>query len=129
MFDWIQYLRLAQWLCGAGPSPDEEARLRCAVSRAYYAAFGRARRYLVELLGEQDIPTTGEVHEFVINYFREADDTDVALLGSDLDDLRDLRRDADYAPDVGGWPPTATNSLLVAQRVIDALLALPAAPW
>ena len=46
-FDWSEYLTLAQELTSASTSsPIQEAHLRAAVSRAYYAAFCKARNYL-----------------------------------------------------------------------------------
>ena len=41
-FDWTEYLTLAQELV----QREEEACLRSAISRAYYAAFGKARERL-----------------------------------------------------------------------------------
>ena len=39
-FDWSEYLKLAQELAGQTGNPaSQEARLRAAVSRAYYAVF------------------------------------------------------------------------------------------
>ena len=46
-FDWSEYLNLAQELAGRPTSlSNEEARLRSAISRAYYAAFCKARNHL-----------------------------------------------------------------------------------
>lgn len=45
--DWHEYLVLAQWL-QANPPPSgvsQEVAYRCAISRAYYAAFCYARNY------------------------------------------------------------------------------------
>ena len=39
-FDWSQYLNLAKELAGQATIPaEQEARLRDAISRSYYAAF------------------------------------------------------------------------------------------
>ncbi len=45
MFDWRGYLTLAEQLSSYGVS---EAELRTAISRAYYAAYHRASRYVRE---------------------------------------------------------------------------------
>jgi uncharacterized protein (UPF0332 family) len=43
-FDWLEYLIVAQEMFGeASDTAHEDANLRCAVSRAYYAAFHQAR--------------------------------------------------------------------------------------
>jgi len=48
MFDWSDYLELSRQLVGESGATIQEARQRCAISRAYYAAFCRARNYLVD---------------------------------------------------------------------------------
>lgn len=49
VFDWAQYLTLAEDLReGRGSTVNEEARLRSAVSRAYYTAFCLARDLLID---------------------------------------------------------------------------------
>ncbi len=50
-FDWREHHRLAQWLqANTPPGMTREGACRCAISRAYYAAFGytvnNARDYL-----------------------------------------------------------------------------------
>ena len=47
-FDYIDYLYLAQELVGQTPpqAAQPEAKLRSAISRAYYAAFLKARAFL-----------------------------------------------------------------------------------
>jgi len=61
-FDWSEYLKLAQELAGQTVSPaNEEAKLRSSVSRAYYAAFCKARNYLRDIEG-CSIPSTPEAH-------------------------------------------------------------------
>ena len=64
-FDWSEYLKLAQELAGQTVSPaNEEAKLRSSVSRAYYAAFCKARNYLRDIEGHS-IPSTPEAHRYV----------------------------------------------------------------
>jgi hypothetical protein len=43
MFDWSDYLTLAKQLA----TNADEASKRAAISRAYYAAFGLARNYVI----------------------------------------------------------------------------------
>ena len=63
-FVWSDYLELAKELLGgAVGSPLEEAKLRSAISRAYYAVFNEARDYLVLNKPDLIIPNTGEAHE------------------------------------------------------------------
>jgi uncharacterized protein (UPF0332 family) len=47
IFEWMHYLRVAEeFLTEAKDSPNEQALLRSAISRAYYAAFHHALAYL-----------------------------------------------------------------------------------
>lgn len=68
-FDWTEYLRLSEKLTGAGTTPpSEEGKLRCAISRAYYAAHHCARNYLRDI---QRIPEKRD-HGYVRKWFQEA---------------------------------------------------------
>jgi uncharacterized protein (UPF0332 family) len=127
MFDWADYLVLARELVQRGePSgASEQSRLRCAVSRAYYAAFGRARGYLSLRLGEAKIPDGPEVHEFVVTWLQQDSDRRCRKVGEDLDSLRQYRNDADYHAEVAGWGSKAHASLRWASRSVDQLEKLP----
>lgn len=53
-FDWKKYLELAEYIYeNSSILPDKEACYRTSVSRAYYAAFCIARRYLQESDGKR----------------------------------------------------------------------------
>lgn len=88
-FDPLDFLSLAESLV-AGSQPDE-AQLRTAVGRAYYAVFLRARE---DLLAQNRIATsgTGADHGIVVAGLRQRDQT----LGDQLDWLRVRRARADY---------------------------------
>ena len=58
-FDWSEYLNLAKELANQAIAPaNQEAKLRTAISRSYYAAFINARNYLRDKEGIL-IPKTG----------------------------------------------------------------------
>lgn len=51
-FNWKEYLDLAKWLVNATPpGVSQEGLYRCAISRAYYAAFGHSMGYAKNYLG------------------------------------------------------------------------------
>ena len=50
-FDWQHYLEFARFLQTQTGAPYQEAALRTAVSRSYYAAFGHAHEYACDYLG------------------------------------------------------------------------------
>lgn len=123
-FDWSEYLKLAQELAGQAVSPaNEEAKLRSSVSRAYYAAFCKARNYLRDIEGHL-IPATPEGHAYVRDEFKSSPNRLRRKIGDDLDRLRIRRNRVDYEDSVTGLPSTATMSLKSAQYVISALSIL-----
>lgn len=123
-FDWSEYLELAQELAGEGASPtSEEAKLRSSVSRAYYAAFCKARNHLRDI-ERQTIPKGGKVHAYVRNQFKDSTDRPRKKIGNDLDRLRLRRNKADYDDYVSGLSQMAVASLKSTQDVISTLNTL-----
>ena len=130
MFDWAGYLTLARELVEPGEAQNtaSETKLRCAVSRAYYAAFGRATAYVSQLVGPDEVPDDWTVHQFVVDWFRGYPDRRLKKIGRRLDDLRLYRNDADYHANVSGWRNKAEASIAWASSSIDELQQLPGAP-
>ena len=113
-FDWCKYLELAQQLATDiqemhGEVNEEiadvylkEAKLRSSVSRAYYAAFCKAREYLRDI--EQDSRLRhsnhgSQIHRYVIDDLmgrKEKKDKNLKSAGDKLDRLRALRNESDY---------------------------------
>lgn len=120
-FDWLDYLILAQELASqAISSSNQEARLRCAISRAYYAAFCKARNHLRHK-EHQSFPNSGRVHQTVIETFEKSHDPIHQMVGQFLRNLRANRNIADYE-DVVIDPPGITKGTLVqAEQVISLL--------
>lgn len=68
-FDWSEYLNVAKELAGIATNPaNQEAKLRAAISRAYYAAFIKARNHLRDNEGHS-IPRTADAHRYVWEQF------------------------------------------------------------
>ena len=121
-FDWLEYLDLAQELARppTGPS-SQEARLRSAISRSYYAAFCKARNHLRDKEGDDTIPSGGQVHSYVRNQFMGNSDRVRKKVGENLNQLRIYRNKADYDDIVAGLPATTKRVLKQAKRVISTL--------
>jgi len=69
-FDWREYLTLARDLqAGRASSVSQEAIDRCTISRAYYAAFGRARNFAELRLGFPEMEEA-DVHGKLIRHLR-----------------------------------------------------------
>lgn len=123
-FDWSEYLELAQELAGERASlASEEAKLRSSVSRAYYAAFCKARNHLRDIEG-QPIPKGGKAHAYVRDQFKDSTDRSRKKIGNNLDRLRLRRNKADYDDFVSGLSQFAIASLKSTQDVISALNTL-----
>jgi len=96
MFDWLEYLTLAQELTSTSiTSPIQEAHLRCAISRAYYAAFCKARNHLI-YKEHAPVPYNVNVHMYVGSTFENSIDTTRQTVGALLHHLRSTRNVADY---------------------------------
>jgi len=96
-FDWQEYCSLATSLaspiCNVG---NEEARLRSAISRAYYGAFNRAK---VRLLGGGYRPRGRDTHEQTILGIEQAGQKQAAAFLRRMKEAR-LWADYDEAPNV-----------------------------
>lgn len=87
-FDWNDFLNLAEELNNGNPT---QAKMRTALSRAYYSAFIQCRNFLGFSADRKP-----EIHLRVINRFKESDDSTETSIGNVLFDLRELRSKADY---------------------------------
>ena len=119
-FDWKQYLDLARELSQPTTSNagTHDARLRSAVSRAYYAAFCHARNYSRDWL--KFVPNhTADDHGRLRAFLNDGKRRGIALK---LDQLRQWRNDADYSDSVTSDLATmATYAVSEASKLLDLL--------
>ncbi len=119
-FDWKLYLDLARELSQPTTSNagTQEARLRSAVSRAYYAAFCHARNYSRDWL--KFVPNhTADDHGRLRAFLKDGKRRSIALK---LDQLRQWRNDADYSDSVTSDLATmATYAVSEAGKLLDLL--------
>ncbi|MEW6212218.1 MAG: hypothetical protein AB1631_28070 [Acidobacteriota bacterium] len=95
-FDWQEYLHLAKHIRdNCEQLPNEEAALRCAVSRAYYAAFCYACAQAEQRYGFKRTKTPQD-HFGLRQQFHARG---MSGLTGKLDDLRKWRNDCDYEDD------------------------------
>ncbi len=113
-FDWKQYLSFADELS----KRSEEAALRSAVSRAYYAAFCTARNHL-RAKGEQ-IPDSEQTHKVVWESFQRRRKTYAAVYQNGVR-LRSRRRQADYEDEIKDLSNLVTEALRDAKNVFHWL--------
>jgi hypothetical protein len=119
-FDWSQYFDLAQELARTSPrAVTREARLRSAISRAYYAVFCLARNHVRDQEG-LSIPRE-KVHSYVTNQFKDSPDSTHSQFGHDLDRLRWDRNKADYDDSFPRLDHIATLDMLLAEQLLNTL--------
>lgn len=120
-FDWSDYLALARELYRQGMvHSSKEAELRSAISRAYYAAFCKARNYLRD--NENSSLSEGpEAHVEVQNKFLQSRDRRRKEIGENLNRLRAFRNRADYRDIFSGLSNTTIASIELADDIISDL--------
>lgn len=122
-FNWSEYLILARQLAEKETNPaSEEAKLRAAASRAYYAAFIKARNFLRDRSGLV-IPRKN-THRYVIQQFKSSPNQARKKVGRRLERLRDYRLLADYQDTVSEFPDKTEEALTLARRIIAGLDSL-----
>ena len=112
-FNWKEYINLAEEFVKFS---NDEARLRTALSRAYYGAFCLARNKK----GFKSYKKSN-VHQKVIMSFKSSYDNDEQLIGKYLDDLRKGRNDADYDEDKRIDQKLVKRAVAKAKKILEKL--------
>jgi len=120
-FEWVEYLNLAHELGGQTLSPaNQEARLRAAISRAYYAVFCKCRNYLRDKENHR-IPSGGKAHQYVQNEFKRSMNKLRRQIGQTLERLRSDRNKADYDDKIIMLDSLTKTDLALADSIISIL--------
>lgn len=129
-FDWSNYLDLAKFLLQPRPNGAEdllaEARLRAAISRAYYAAFGVALAFAVSIDSDRLLVADNK-HALLISWYgqRQRVKRDCATISQKLRKLRADRNQADYdAAPISSIAKKAAEVVLQAEMVIRTVQGL-----
>jgi len=109
------FLTVARTLAGSGT----EAEWRTAASRAYFAAFHIVRDLFRDL--GFAVPRSEAAHKYLAFRLQNCGRVELQKVGSDLDDLRDLRNRADYDLSPMFVQQRANASITVAQQIIRDL--------
>lgn len=117
-FDWSEYLSVAKELATQTTTAHKEAKLRSAISRAYYAAFITARNNLRDRSGLL-IPKTSDAHSYVSQQFELSVDPVRRTIGEKLVRLRRFRRQADYVDTFPGLSGITQIALRISEEVIS----------
>ena len=116
-FDWKDFLNLARHLNGEAISYSQEASLRTAVSRAYFAAFRHALGRAIER-DSFEAKGRAEDHGRLREHFRNRKARGVA---TKLDRLNEWRGQADYDAEIENLDIMARTAIEEAQKVFDIL--------
>jgi uncharacterized protein (UPF0332 family) len=98
---------------------SREAEWRSAISRAYYAAFHKARRLLQH--NGFVVPRAERAHAYLWMRLSNSNHPDVIDAGQALFDLRKARNEADYDVDAPIAPSDAIDHVRVATNLIRLL--------
>lgn len=127
-FDWSEYLNLAQELAATNSesSDNREAKLRSAISRAYYSTFCLARNYLRDIEKDPRLFRKNRdinEHQYVAEEFiyHPTKKKNLVKIGENLSRLRELRNQADYEDTMFNLQREARNALMLAENIISAL--------
>jgi hypothetical protein len=121
VYDWADYLEVAKTLVAVVGGEGAE---RSAISRAYYAGYGKASEYAqskgVDLTGR------GNKHEMVWEWFRTAHgkSTIHAGIAQDGQRLKRWRVNADYRANFSGCTSTVPTALSTAESILANLSGL-----
>ncbi len=126
-FDWLGYYQLSRELTGQTPLEPitQEARHRCAMSRAYYAVFNFALIYIETVEGAGTVRNDGGVHRDVYDYFAERTGSIFTDVADHLDYLRKERNKADYKAWVKITDFTAKQTVTRSALAIHRIGTLP----
>ncbi len=118
-FDWTQYLMLAEELA----QRTDEAALRSAISRAYYAVYCSA----VAVLRREGVALPGlGVHQLVWSSYQTDPRRQRVNIGNVGNRLRVFRTRADYEATFVRLPETTIEALELARRALRQIRMLEA---
>lgn len=120
-FEWSHFLELARRLA----TENDEASQRSAISRAYYAAFHEAKRYIKGTKPHVPFPRDGRAHETAWQTLKDGIREERGL-GVRLERLKKQRTTADYdnAPGQLRLPHDAKRAVEEAESLINVLRSL-----
>ena len=123
-FDWSEYLIAAKFYAQfSDQPPTDEAALRIAIGRAYYAAFNIARNFVEQVDGVV-LPDV-DVHNTISNYFGRSSDRNRVRIGQMLRTMRKNRNQADYDNTISNLQRKAEETIRQAEQIIRILERLP----
>ena len=99
MYDFEEFFKIGEELSNT----YDEAHVRSAINRDYYALFGESRKYLVEVRNKKYLKTKKGIHGKVCNALINSKDSTEEFIGNLLFKLIPLRGLADYDWEDGNY--------------------------
>lgn len=124
-FDWKNYLEFSKEIIENPPKENDEAYFRSAVSRAYYSVFKLIQDYFDS--NKFPIPEKGSsgedlgLHQKYIECLKSHHDDLIKEIGTDLDELRIGRLNADYKKGKSHNLRTAEIQVRLAEEVLQKM--------
>lgn len=115
MFPYTGYLELAKKLAAT----NDEASMRSAVSRAYYAAFHKVKLFAKN--DEVGVKFSGgvDIHKEVVDFLKKHGNPSIQSLSPKLGRLRKDRNTCDYGSSIKNVKSIAEKSIILAETVFD----------
>lgn len=95
MFDWLDLIDVGNTLA---QNPNE-AHIRSAITRYYYAIFSAIREYLIYFKHQYQFLSNKNIHQKVWKYLTLSKNSNENEIGEFLGKLRNIRNHADYDKD------------------------------
>ena len=92
MFDFRNVKDVADYLA----LREGEEYSRSAISRYYYSLFGCSRLYLILIMHETEFISGKNIHKRICDRLKNSDDPTENSIGGILENLRQIRNQADY---------------------------------
>lgn len=115
MFPCGDCLKLANKLA----TVNNEAAMRSAVNRAYFAAFHKTKMFVQNSGVKFSGAKRSNIHTDVVKFLFGHNDEKVKLLSSELDRLRNDRNKCDYADTVNNLKRVAENAVITAKEIFN----------
>ena len=92
IFDWLDFKEVGDELS----KNENEAFIRSAITRYYYAIFSAVREYLIYFKHQYQFINNWKIHERVWKFLLSSNDNNENEVGEFLSNLRHVRNSADY---------------------------------
>jgi len=115
MFPCEGYLQLAKNLAAI----SDEASMRSAVSRAYYASFHKAKIFAQNNGIKFSGGKRSEIHKDIVDFLSNNSNINIRLLSTELDRLRNNRNKCDYADNIKNPKSIALDAIMGAEEIFN----------